>query len=99
MEEKLNSAYGKLDELLEVHKDFPMTTNSHFVNKSKTLREGNSKEKFEEAMKGFLMQPGQKISMDEVSRLLSTMIPATNMDMDMVAAEEAFDNMNAYYEV
>ena len=99
MEEKLNSAYGKLDELLEVHKDFPMTTNSHFVNKSKTLRQGNSEEQFEEAMKGFLIQPGQKIGIDEVRRLLSTMTPITNMDMDMVAAEEAFDNMNAYYEV
>jgi hypothetical protein len=99
MEEKLSSAYDKLNELLEVHKDFPMTTNSHFIDKSKTLRQDNSKDKIEEAMKSGLLQPGQKVSIDEISRFLSTMAPTTNPDMDMVAAEEAFDNMNAYYEV
>jgi hypothetical protein len=99
MEEKLNSAYNKLEELLEVHKDFPMTTNSHFINKSKTLRQDNSKEQFEDAMKKATQQLGQKATVEEISRFLSSITPKTNLDMDMVAAEEAFDNMNAYYEV
>jgi hypothetical protein len=66
MEEKLSLAYSKLDELLEVHKDYPMTTNSQFINNSRKTRQDASK---------------------------------PDLDMDMVAAEEAFDNMNAYYEV
>jgi hypothetical protein len=99
MEERLNFAYAKLDELLEVHKDFPMTTNSQFISKSKTIHQDNSKDQLEEAMRKSQLQPGQNVSIDDITRLLSTMTPAANLDMDMVAAEEAFDNMNAYYEV
>jgi hypothetical protein len=66
MEEKMSLAYSKLDELLEVHKDYPMTTNSQFINNSRRPRQDASK---------------------------------LDLDMDMVAAGEAFDNMNAYYEV
>jgi hypothetical protein len=54
---------------------------------------------FEDMMKKGILQPGQNISVDEISRLLSTMKPRADLDMDMIAAEEAFDNMNAYYEV
>lgn len=64
MEEKLNSSYGKLDELLEVHKDYPMTTNTNFIDNIKMPQKDKSK---------------------------------TNMDL--VAAEVAFCNMNAYYDV
>jgi len=31
--------------------------------------------------------------------MLPTINAKADLDMDMVAAEEAFDNMNAYYEV
>jgi hypothetical protein len=99
MEERLNYAYSKLDELLEVHKDYPMTMNSQFINTSKETREGNKEQQLEDAMRQALIQPGQKVSIDEITRLLSTMNTKPNSDMDMVAAEEAFDNMNAYYEV
>jgi hypothetical protein len=85
MEEKLGSAYDKLDELLEVHKDHPITTNSSFIKNSKKPRKD--------------MQPGQKVNIEEITNILSTMSPEANLDMDMVAAEEAFDNMNAFYEV
>jgi hypothetical protein len=96
MEEKLNSSYGKLDELLEVHKDYPMTTNSHFINNSKAPRQDNSNAELEVLVKKALSQPA---SVDEITRLLSAMNPKADLDMDMVAAEEAFDNMNAYYDV
>lgn len=33
MEEKLDLSYRKLDELLEIHKEFPMTTNNDFMNR------------------------------------------------------------------
>ncbi|KAE9380155.1 hypothetical protein N431DRAFT_498044 [Stipitochalara longipes BDJ] len=98
MEEKLNLAYSKLDELLEVHKDYPMTTNSHFVTTSKASRQGPRKENLESMLRGHL-QSGQVVSVDEITQMMSTIALKADLDMDMVAAEEAFDNMNAYYEV
>ena len=103
MEEKLNLAYSKLDELLEVHKDYPMTTNSHFVNHSRgyrTPRQDSSKKTLE-SMLTERLQSRQDVSVDEIARMMSNMTTKADldMDMDMLAAEEAFDNMNAYYEV
>jgi hypothetical protein len=99
MEERLSSAYRKLDELLEVHKDYPMTTNSQFINNSKTYRQNKNTEQFNNAVEEAGLQPGQKLSLEDFSRLLPSKRPTAILDMDMVAAEEAFDNMNAYYEV
>lgn len=98
MEEKLNLAYSKLDELLEVHKDYPMTTNSHFINQSRTLRQDSGKKNLESILRG-LVQSGQDVRVDEITQMLSTITTKADLDMDMVAAEEALDNMNAYYEV
>jgi len=99
MEERLNRAYGKLDELLEVHKDYPMTTNSHFISSSKASREENMKGQFKDVMKEAGIEAGQNVNVEEITRLFSTLGTQANLDMDMAAAEEAFDNMNAYYEV
>jgi hypothetical protein len=68
MRENKETAYNKLNELLEVHKDHPMTTNHDFVNYRRKLQ----KKRGEGESRG---------------------------DMDLVAAEDAFDNMNAYYNV
>jgi hypothetical protein len=99
MEEKLTSAYDKLDELLEVHKDHPMTTNSNFIKNSKKPPKDYAKAELEQRIKRELMHPDQKVNIEEITHILSTMSPEANLDMDMVAAEEAFDNMNAFYEV
>jgi hypothetical protein len=98
MEEKLNLAYSKLDELLEVHKDYPMTTNYHFINASRTPRQDSSNRNLEAMLKGRL-ESGKDVSVDEIARMMATITTKADLDMDMVAAEEAFDNMNAYYEV
>ena len=68
MDRSLELAEEKLLELLEVHKDHPMTTNHEFIDNRRKLQQQRSEES------------------------LST-------DMDLVAAEDAFDNMNAYYKV
>jgi len=68
MEKSLELAKEKLKELLEVHKDHPLTTNHDFIGNRRKLQQQRSEE-----------EPGT--------------------DMDMVAAEDAFDNMNAYYKV
>lgn len=67
MEQSLEAANNKLNELLEVHKDHPLTTNRDFVDNRRKLQQ----------------------TKDEDS----------NLDMDLVAAEDALDNMNAYYKV
>jgi uncharacterized Fe-S cluster-containing protein len=68
MDRSLELAEEKLKELLEVHKDHPMTTNHEFIDNRRKLQKQRSEES-----------------------------PTT--DMDLVAAEDAFDNMNAYYKV
>ncbi|KAL2062905.1 hypothetical protein VTL71DRAFT_5977 [Oculimacula yallundae] len=97
MEEKLNLAYSKLDDLLEVHKDYPMTTNSLFLSNSKSTRQDSSKKALESMLKD-RSHPDKDVSVDEITKMMSA-ITTKEMDMDMAAAEEAFDNMNAYYEV
>ena len=98
MEEKLDLAYSKLDELLEVHKDFPMTTNSHFINNSRRPRQDASKPNLE-SLRSSTPRYWPNTSIDEPTFMLPTINAKADLDMDMVAAEEAFDNMNAYYEV
>lgn len=68
MEKSLEVAEEKLNEILEVHKDHPLTTNHDFIKNRRKLQQKRSEEE-----------------------------PCT--DMDLVAAEDAFDNMNAYYKV
>lgn len=99
MDGMLNSAFEKLNELLEVHKDHPLTTNYHFINDTKRLKETESKRRLEEILKKEFTQPNQKVAIDDINRLLSNMGRDNTPDMDMIAAEEAFNNMNAFYEV
>jgi len=98
MDENLNLAYSKLDDLLEVHKDYPMTTNSVFLSNSKKRRQDSSKEVLESMLNG-RSHPDKDLGVDEIAKMMSTITTKENLDMDMVAAEEAFDNMNAYYEI
>ena len=99
MEEKLNLAYGKLDELLEVHKDYPMTTNNSFIQSSRAPREDVRRRRLESMVRAGGIEPGQDMPIDERTRLMSDTRAKLELDLDMVAAEDAFDNMNAYYEV
>ena len=98
MERKLNAAYAKLDELLEVHKDYPMTTNSQFINNSKRSRQNQRKKEFERTINE-AQKSGRNLTAKDISNLFSTTHIEVDSDMDMIAAEESFDNMNAYYEV
>ena len=98
MEEKLNLAYSKLDELLEVHEDYPMTTNIHFIQKSKTPRLDHAKDELERKIKQ-QFAGDQIVSIHDISRIMSSMKSTSSSEMDLVAAEEALDNMNSFYEV
>ncbi|KAH6721518.1 P-loop containing nucleoside triphosphate hydrolase protein [Leptodontidium sp. MPI-SDFR-AT-0119] len=98
MEEKLKLAYSKLDDLLEVHKDYPMTTNSTFINHSKNTRQESGRESLESVLRSRL-QSKQDVSVDEITQMMLPITTKPDLDMDMVAAEEALDHMNAYYEI
>jgi CBS-domain-containing membrane protein len=99
MSQKLDTAYNKLDELLEVHKEHPLTTNHHFLDNRRKLQQKSNQEQLQEMLNREFVKPTQKLSVEDVSRLMSNLNTAVNPDMDMAAAEDAFDNMNAYYEV
>ena len=98
MDQKLQVAYAKLDELTAVHKDHPMTTNHYFLDNVKMLQQRETKEELEEKLKKQFTQADGKLSITDVATIMSATGPKTNPDMDRVAAGDAFDNMMAYYE-
>ena len=101
MEEKLTKAFEKLEELLEVHKDQPMTTNHYFTDNVRKLQQINSSStaEIEARLKAGFGQAGRLLTVKDVASIVATVSPKFNPDMDMIAAEDAFDNMNAYYKV
>ncbi|CZR52698.1 uncharacterized protein PAC_02575 [Phialocephala subalpina] len=96
MEEKLSLAYEKLAELLAVHEDQPMTTNTQFLSNSKINRPQKSDNELLKMIKDGDLEDADDA---EIAKLLSAWGKNDQTDMDMLAAEEAFDNMNAFYEV
>ena len=67
MQERFLLANRKLEELLEVHEDYPFTINPDFVEIRRKLQQRRATK--------------------------------SSKDIDLVAAEAAFDDMMAYYEV
>jgi hypothetical protein len=98
MKDKLDAAYGKLDELLEVHKEHPLTTNHNFLDNRKKLQQQDMKSQIQQKLKSISM-PGNKLSVEDVTRLIENMDVEVDADMDMLAAAYAFDHMMAYYKV
>lgn len=100
MMQKLEAAYGKLDELLEVHKEHPLTTNHYFMDNRKKLQQKDTKDDMQRKLKS-ISKPGQMMSVEEVTHLISNsgMSDFGAKDIDMLAAEDAYDNMMAYYKV
>lgn len=98
MAQKLETAYGKLDELLEVHKEHPFTTNHYFIDNRKKLQQKDTKDEIQKKLES-VTKPGQTLSVEQITNLMKTMNSDVNADMDMIAAEDAYDNMMAYYKV
>ncbi|KFY08176.1 hypothetical protein V492_06463 [Pseudogymnoascus sp. VKM F-4246] len=98
MTQKLEAAYGKLDELLEVHKEHPFTTNHYFMDNRKKLQQESTKDEIQEKIKT-IANSGQMVSVDAITNLMKNLDSQVNADMDMLAAEDAYDNMMAYYKV
>ncbi|KFY24130.1 hypothetical protein V493_05413 [Pseudogymnoascus sp. VKM F-4281 (FW-2241)] len=98
MAQKLEAAYRKLDELLEVHKEHPLTTNHYFMDNRKKLQQKDTEDELQRVLKGFA-KDDEKVSVNVVSYLMKGLNSGVSPDMDMLAAEDAFDNMMAYYKV
>lgn len=99
MDQRLEAAYKKLDELTAVHKDTPMTTNHYFLDNVKKLQQRGAQEDLEERLRKEFSQPGRALTVNDIASIMSTAGPKINPDMDLVAAGDAFDNMQAYYKV
>lgn len=98
MAQKLKAAYGKLDELLEVHKEHPLTTNHSFMDNRRKLQQKDTKDEMQRKLKSSVKH-GQMLSVEDVTLLMNNLNSEVSADMDMLAAEDAYDNMMAYYEV
>ncbi|KAL5354349.1 hypothetical protein ACLOAV_000438 [Pseudogymnoascus australis] len=98
MAQKLETAYSKLDELLEVHKEHPLTINHSFINNRKELQQQDTKDEIQRKLES-IARPGQALSVEGVTLAMKNLTSEVSADMDMLAAEDAFDNMMAYYKV
>jgi hypothetical protein len=96
MEDKQDLAQEKLGELLAVHEDQPMTTNTRFLKNSRAHQQQKVDKKVLQKIKN-----GDFKDIDEAEIALALSNPPTSQDadMDMLAAEEALDNMMVFYEV
>lgn len=99
MEQRLEAAYEELEKLIAVHKEEPMTLNHYFLDNVKRQKQKATKDKFEERLKKKFDQPEQKFSVKDIAAIMASVDPETSPDMDRVAAEDAFDNMQAFYKV
>lgn len=99
MDKRLEAAYKKLEELTAVHKDTPMTTNHYFLDNVKKFQQRVAKNDLEERLRREFSKPDRTLNVNDIASILSVAGPKTNPDMDLVAAEDAFDNMQAYYKV
>lgn len=100
MEKKLTAAYDKLNELLEVHKGHLLTTNRRVIEDSRQNRQNNVKDEIEKQIKQKMeAKAALTVSMENISRILASVKAPTSEDMDLMAAEEAFNSMNSFYQV
>jgi Ca2+-binding EF-hand superfamily protein len=99
MEEKLHRAKEKLKELLDTHDEHPFTRNHYFMDNRKEIQRENTQKSIQERMVTDPAKSGRKVTEEDIVRIMSRSSPRTDTDMDLIAAEDAFDNMNAYYQV
>ncbi|MCJ1479574.1 hypothetical protein MMC13_008260 [Lambiella insularis] len=99
MEQRLTAAYEELEKLVAVHKEEPMTLNHYFLDNVKKRKQRDIKDDFEERLRKKFVEPDQTLSISDVAAIMASVNPGISPDMDLVAAEDAFDNMQAFYKV
>ena len=94
--EALNSANRKLAELLLVHKREPMTTNHYFYDTALHFKQQRMSTSFETSLRNQIAKFGS-IKANDVPAILAATKEPREVDMDRAAAEDALDDMRAYY--
>ena len=96
MEQWLKSAYAKLDELLEVHKEHPETRNHYFTDTYNALqRKRNAKRTTQVLQEAFRKRCD--MNENDIPQLLALLNDEDEIDMDLIAAESTFNAMQAFY--
>ena len=98
MDEKLDLAYSKLGDLIAVYKDHPATLNPCFQENVFALQKARRNPSVEKKLRGIFSERST-IDEQDVPLLMSTMQCEETPDLNRKAAEDIFDNMNAFYKV
>ncbi|KAI4226462.1 MAG: hypothetical protein LQ349_006877, partial [Xanthoria aureola] len=96
MDGKLDLAYSKLGEVTAVYKDHPATLNHYFQENVVALQKARRNPSIEEKLRGIFSERS-KIYEQDIPLLMSAVQFEETSDMTRKAAEEIFDNMNAFY--
>lgn len=96
LEQTLKDANHKLSELLLVHKREPMTINHYFSDTVYKLKQQRN----QVAIKTILQcKKNYQLGDGEISAIMSAIDGLADVDMDRAAAEDALDEMQAFYKV
>lgn len=99
MDECLCNARAKLDELLAVREKHPITTNDYFRDSVYKMRLERHQLSFTRRLTNLFNHYEGLLRTGNIPQIISTIYPKVDQDMDIDAAEEVFDNMNAFYKV
>ncbi|KAI4088874.1 MAG: hypothetical protein LQ339_008648 [Xanthoria mediterranea] len=96
MDGKLDLAYSKLGEVTAVYKDHPATLNHYFQENVVALQKARRNPSIEEKLRGIFSERS-KIYEQDIPLLISAVQFEETSDITRKAAEEIFDNINAFY--
>jgi hypothetical protein len=99
MDERLKSAFTKLEELIAVHKEHPETRNHYFTDHYNALQRKHNERKTTRVLEEAFKKRGGEMSDHDIPHLLAKLREDNQADMDMVAAESTFNAMEAFYRV
>lgn len=98
LDERLKTAYLKLDELMAVHKEHPETRNQYFTDQYNALQKQQFEKKTTKVLKDAFRKHGEMTEAD-IPHLLALLRHDTEDDMDWIAAQSTFNAMEAFYKV
>ena len=99
MDECLRNAHTKLDELLAVREKDPVTTNHYFRETVYKMRLERHNLSLTEKLSALFEENMGRLTTKDIPEIASITCPKVDPDMDVDAAEEIFDNVNAFYKV
>ncbi len=96
MDNKLELAHVKLEELMAVHKEHPETRNHYLTDTYNALQRKQSEaETTNVLLKAF--QKRSSITNDDIPSLLASLQEKRKTNMDLVTAESTYNAMEAFY--